>query len=140
MNQKLKPILIAVAVAVAVGGGLLWATQQKPANSNETGKASVAKVESEGFVPGAHPGVMVRSVPLAKSQSGAQTVTKDQSGLVRVLPGGQLPPRVVRPGGKSVAVRRQGQSAKGGMAASLPEHRIPRVTAHRDKNGKIVID
>lgn len=140
MNQKIKPILIALSVAAIVGGGFLWATQQKPANSNETGKAAVAKVESEGFVPGAYPGVMVRNVPLAKSQANAQGVTQDKNGLVRVLPGGQLPPRVVRPGGKSVSVRRQGQSRKGGVAANLPEHRIPRVTAHRDKNGKVVID
>lgn len=140
MNQKIKPILIALSVAAIVGGGLLWAANQKLVAASKTSGAPVAKAQSEGFVPGAYPGVMVRSVPLTKSQASAQGVTQDKNGLVRVLPGGQLPPRVVGRGGKSVSVRRQGQSRKGGTAANLPEHRLPRVTAHRDKNGKVVLD
>jgi hypothetical protein len=140
MNQNFKPILIALSVAAIVGGGLLWATSQKQVAANKTSSAPLAKVQNEGFVPGFYPGVMVRSVPLAKSQASAQGVTQDKNGLVRVLPGGQLPPRVVRRGGKSVSARRQGQSRKGGTAANLPEHRLPRVTAHRDKSGNVVID
>ena len=147
MKQNLKPILIALSVASILGGGLLWAANQKSAASDAKTGAPLAKTADarsegsrEGFVPGAYPGVMVRSVPLAKSQAGAQAVAQDKNGLVRVLPGGQLPPRVVRPGGRSVSVRRQGQSRKGGVAANLPEHRIPRVTAQIDKNGKVVVD
>ncbi|HEY0073887.1 MAG TPA: hypothetical protein VGB77_07275 [Abditibacteriaceae bacterium] len=140
MNQNLKPILITLSVAAIVGGGLLWAANQRPVAANKTSNTPLVKAQNEGFVPGAYPGVMVRSVPLAKSQASAQGVTQDKNGLVRVLPGGQLPPRVVGRSGKSVSVRRQGQSRKGGTAANLPEHRIPRVTAHRDKNGKVIID
>ena len=142
MKQNLKPILIAFGVAATIGGGLLWAANQESKTNVPLAKTADAQLEGsrEGFVSGAYPGVMVRSVPLEKAQAGAQVVAKDKNGLVRVLPGGQLPPRAVRPGSRSVSVRRQGQSRKGGVAANLPEHRIPRVTAQIDKNGKVVVD
>ena len=145
--NRIKPLLIALAATASFGGNLLWAAPKKApaspkARSVPSAKADKARREGlkDGFVPGVYPGVMVRRVPLAKSQYGAQAATKEKAGLVRVLPGGKLPPRVARPGGKSVSVRRQGQSRKGGVAVNLPEHRIPRVTAHRDKNGKVVVD
>ncbi len=61
MKQNLKPLLIVAATALSVGAGLLYASSQK--NAPQSAKAQAAKLGTEGFVPSAHPGVMVRSVP-----------------------------------------------------------------------------
>lgn len=83
MSRNFKPLLIALAAIAAFGGNLLWASPEKaPAKAKRAplAKAKQTRPEGskEGFVPGAYPGVMVRRVPLAKSQSGAQAVTKDK--------------------------------------------------------------
>ena len=133
MKQNLKPLLIVAATALSVGAGLLYASSQK--NAPQSANAQAAKIGTEGFVPSAHPGVMVRSVP----QENPHDKTSEKTSIL-IKPGGERPTRALRPGARTAPVFRQGQSAKGGTAASLPESRFPSATAHKDKNGNVSVE
>ncbi len=135
MKQNLKPLLIAAFAALSIGAGLLYASGQKNASQSEKSAPQTAKIAAEGFVPGSHPGVMVRHVP----QENPHAKTPDEASIFK-KPGAARPTRILPPGTRTAPVIRKGQSAKGGTAASLPDSRLPLTTAHKDKTGKIVVE
>lgn len=139
MKPHLKPLLLAAVAVFGLGAGLLYASAQKNAAPSEKltrqSAAKSAAKPDEGFVPSAHAGVMVRHVP----QQNSQAKTSDSSSIL-IKPGGKRPTRSGQFSSNSAPIIRQGQSAKGGTAASLPKNRLPLATAHKDKNGKVMVE
>lgn len=138
MKPHLTPLLLATIATIAalgVGAGLLYASNQKTAVQNEKLTRRSATQPHEGFVPSSHAGVMVRHVP----QKNSQAKTSDPSSIL-IKPGGKRPTRNGQFNSNSAPVIRRGQSYKGGTAASLPKSRLPLATAHKDKNGKVVVE
>lgn len=135
MKQNSKPLLIAAAGVLGLSAALLYASNRQNDDAHDKIAPQTASFSAEGFVPASHPGVMVRHVPQANPHA-----TKGDEASIFIKPGGQRPTRILPAGARNALVIRRGQSAKGGKAASLPTHRLPLTTAHKDKNGKIIVE
>lgn len=135
MKSKLKIWLVAGVAAFCLCGNTAPAASAKNSSKSAAKSAGTngkTTALASQFVPSKYAGVMVRSVPQANPHA------KRGTSIYR-KPGAARPTRALRPGTRGVVTKSAGKSAKGGMAAKLPNERMPMITAHRDKSGKLVI-
>lgn len=157
MKNEKKAILFVVVAALGINASASWADRKnaspknkkvavtKPGAKPNVTKSTAAKLSSsllrkksnkEGFVPSVYSGVMVRSVPLTNTHS----VPGARPGSIYIKPGGQRPTRAVRPGVRDIPRAGPGRSAKGGRFVTLPDSRMPLISARRDAKGKVVVE